>query len=194
MMAREAYCERVGSVMKSCYNVHADPDPMTLMDKVLLREASVRCICGARDTEVCRAVAEVMADMGRTPFRSSRQNRKVASTLPGAMKVALAQQLLKLCRTGRMIALEDPPKEDEEQVLSTESESEDIALSLDAAVSLSSATLSTRDLRSWRIGRVAETQAAMEMTSRMTNALDEDAVRGSSPAGVEFVKGHTSLL
>ena len=76
MGAAEACCERVGSLMKQCYNEVAGMSKNELMDHVLLTEARVSCIGSDRDETLCRHVVEVFQQKGYHVKNQCRMARK----------------------------------------------------------------------------------------------------------------------
>ena len=80
MGANEEYCEHIGSMIRACYHTNADPDIPTTMDKVILRDACVKCVGSPADEALCRSIARIMIGMGRSPFVSERRKKKRSRT------------------------------------------------------------------------------------------------------------------
>ena len=73
--AQESCCERTGGLMQLLWDKRAHPNPVTLMDAVLLREAGVTCTGSARDAKLCNDVVEALWELGRRPMLHQRHKR-----------------------------------------------------------------------------------------------------------------------
>ena len=182
--ANEDYCERVGSVIKSCYSPLADLDISTLMDRVILREACVECVGGEGDEELCQNLAKIMISMGRTPFKSTRQKDQT----PENIGTLLRRQQEKLQRLGRGAGLEPTASSESEACADFEKhdetgdgDNEEIEFSTLAAKD----QISRRELNQWMRTRIkhdrrgaglaAEARKAFEPARAQTNA--DESVR-----------------
>ena len=181
MSAGEDSCERIGSIMKSAWDPRADPDPHTLLDKVLLRNAGVQCAGGAYDERLCRSVAEAMVNLGRDPFASSVRHKSA----PTVLKKLLTAQTARRLTAGRgdvdAQGSRTQSSDDDAQGSHTQSD-EDISASI---VMPSHYGLRSRgEFKSWRSERIQESRAGMRMSSSMASTLREHA-QGSRTQGVQ---------
>ena len=85
--AAEAYCERIGSLMKAHWLTNPSQNAASFMNSVYLHAAGLRCVGSERDEEVVREVADTMMSLGRTPFVGGKQSsRRKKQGLRGASR------------------------------------------------------------------------------------------------------------
>ena len=129
--------------------------------------------------------------MGRTPFRTRKSAWRAKSSTLGSMKTALAQQLSKHRRAGRVGEESLGEESDANSAVSSmgsSTEEVETEIHLNSATTLSTATLTTCGLREWQARRIAETSAGMQMTSRMKAALEVAVVPPARATSKRVVK------
>jgi len=177
MGANEDYCERVGSVMKSCHDPLADLDNSTLMDRVILREACVQCVGGSADQELCRTVARIMISMGRSPFLKERSKGHALHSLA----LLRRRQRERLRRAGRAASSDSGGDASQSDPLDFGEPGETAPIAGapandDGTIDLSAGglrkTMSKTDLRAWMTHRLEESRRGARLTPGERAAVD----------------------
>lgn len=99
--AAEAYCERIGSLMKAHWLTDPKQNAASFMNSVYLQAAGLMCVGSERDEDVVREVADIMMSLGRTPFvcRRSRSRRQKQ----GVREASRALQFLREADTKSLV-------------------------------------------------------------------------------------------